>query len=44
METLIGQQPESKFDLNKIIILKAVTKIPNQISAIVVVSTYNDAF
>lgn len=43
METLVGQQPESKFDLNKII-LKTVTKIPNQISAnIVAVSTYNDA-
>ncbi|SDZ88589.1 protein of unknown function [Flavobacterium gillisiae] len=43
METLIGKQPESKFDLNKII-LKPVTKIPNQISAnIVAVSTYNDA-
>lgn len=43
METLIGQQPQSKFDSNKIT-LKAVTKIPNQISAnIVAVSTYNDA-
>jgi hypothetical protein len=43
IETLIGQQPESKFDLNKII-LKLVTKIPNQITAnIVAVSTYNDA-
>ncbi|MEZ7505206.1 DUF4403 family protein [Flavobacterium sp. Arc2] len=43
METLIGQKPESKFDANKII-LKPVTKIPNQVSAnIVAVSTYNDA-
>jgi hypothetical protein len=43
METLIGQQPESKFDINKII-LKPVTKIPNQITAnIVAVSAYNDA-
>jgi hypothetical protein len=43
IETLIGTRPESKFDFNKII-LKAVTKIPNQISAnIVAVSTYGDA-
>jgi hypothetical protein len=43
IETLIGQQPASKFDLNKIT-LKPVTKIPNQITAnIVTVSTYNDA-
>jgi len=43
METLIGQQPQSKFDVNKIT-LKAATKIPNQISAnVVAVSTYNDA-
>jgi hypothetical protein len=43
METLIGNRPDSKFDANKII-LKAVTKIPNQITAnIVVVSTYRDA-
>ena len=43
METLIGQQPESKFDANKII-LKPVAKIPNQISAnIVAVSNYGDA-
>lgn len=43
IETLIGQQPASKFDLNKIT-LKPVTTIPNQITAnIVTVSTYNDA-
>lgn len=43
METLIGQQPETKFDANKII-LKPVIKIPNQITAnIVAVSTYQDA-
>lgn len=43
METLIGRQPESKFDTNKII-LKPVFKIPNQISAdIAAVSTYQDA-
>lgn len=43
METLIGQQPETKFDANKII-LKPVIKIPNQISAnIVAVSSYRDA-
>ncbi|WP_414000087.1 DUF4403 family protein [Flavobacterium sp. W1B] len=43
METLIGQQPETKFDSNKII-LKPVIKIPNQISAnIVAVSSYRDA-
>lgn len=43
IETIIGQQPASKFDLNKIT-LKPVTKIPNQITAnIVTVSTYNDA-
>ena len=43
METLIAQRPESKFDVNKIS-LKAVTKIPNQITAnIVAVSTYSDA-
>ena len=43
METLIGQQPESKFDAKKII-LKPVIKIPNQITAnIVAVSTYADA-
>lgn len=43
METLIGQEPEPKFDANKII-LKPVIKIPNQITAnIVAVSTYQDA-
>jgi hypothetical protein len=43
METLIGQEPETKFDANKII-LKAVTKIPNQVStSIVAVSSYADA-
>ena len=43
METIIGQSPESKFDANKIT-LKAVTKIPNQITAnIVAVSSYADA-
>ena len=43
METIIGQIPESKFDANKIA-LKAVTKIPNQITGnIVAVSSYQDA-
>jgi len=43
METLIGKKPESKFDANKII-LKAVDKIPEQISAnIAAVSTYQEA-
>lgn len=43
MTTLIGKKPESKFDASKII-LKAVTKIPNQITAnIAAVSTYVDA-
>jgi hypothetical protein len=43
LETLIGQAPESKFDANKIA-LKAVTRIPNQITAnIIAVSTYQDA-
>ncbi|OCB74376.1 DUF4403 family protein [Flavobacterium crassostreae] len=43
METWIGQQPETKFDATKIV-LKPVTKIPNQITAtIVAVSTYLDA-
>jgi hypothetical protein len=43
METLIGNKPESKFDANKIV-LKAVDKIPEQISAnIAVVSTYQEA-
>ncbi|OFY96232.1 MAG: hypothetical protein A3K10_12500 [Bacteroidetes bacterium RIFCSPLOWO2_12_FULL_31_6] len=43
IETLIGQQPESKFDRNKII-LKPVLKMPDNINAnIVAVSTYQDA-
>jgi hypothetical protein len=43
METWIGKQPQSKFDASKII-LKPVTKIPNQISAnITAVSTYAEA-
>jgi hypothetical protein len=43
METLIGSKPESKFDATKII-LKSVTKIPQEITAnIVAVSTYQEA-
>ncbi len=43
METLIGQKPMSQFNRNKIA-LKAVSKIPDQLSAnIVAVSTYADA-
>jgi hypothetical protein len=43
MTTLIGKQPESKFDVSKII-LKPATKIPNQITAnIAAVSTYAEA-
>ena len=43
METLIGQKPESKFNPNKIV-LKPVTKIPEQITAnIAAVSTYQEA-
>lgn len=43
METIVGKQPESKFNVNKIV-LKPVAKIPNQISAnIAAISTYNDA-
>jgi hypothetical protein len=43
MTTLIGKKPESKFDATKII-LKPVTKIPNQISAnIAAVSTFAEA-
>lgn len=43
METLIGQEPETKFDLAKIT-LTPVAKIPNQINAnIVAVSTYANA-
>lgn len=43
METIIGKQPESKFNASKII-LKSVSKIPQDISAnIVAVSTYQEA-
>lgn len=43
METLIGKKPDSKFESNKII-LKAVEKIPEQVSAnIAAVSTYQEA-
>jgi hypothetical protein len=43
METLIGSKPESKFDASKIL-LKPVTKIPNQITAnVAAVSTYAEA-
>ncbi len=43
METLIGKRPESKFNANKII-LKPVTKIPQQITAnIAAISTYQEA-
>jgi hypothetical protein len=43
METLIGRQPESKFDKNRIV-LKPITKIPEEITAnIVAVSTYQEA-
>lgn len=43
METLIGKKPESKFEANKIV-LKAVDKIPEQISAnIAAVSNYQEA-
>ena len=43
METVIGTQPKTKFDATKII-LKPVTKIPNQISVnIAAVSTYTEA-
>ena len=43
METLIGDKPETKFDTSKII-LKPVTKIPNQISAnIAAISTFAQA-
>ena len=43
METLIGRQPESKFNAAKII-LKPVTKIPEEITAnIVAISTYQEA-
>ena len=43
METLVGTKPESKFDASKIL-LKPVTKIPNQITAnIAAVSTFAQA-
>ncbi|WP_281235316.1 DUF4403 family protein [Flavobacterium gelatinilyticum] len=43
METIVGKKPESKFNANKIV-LKPVTKIPNQISAnIAAISSYVDA-
>lgn len=43
METIIGQVPETKFNPNQIT-LKAVSKIPNQITAnITAVSSYADA-
>lgn len=43
METVIGKQPESKFNASKIV-LKAVTKIPNQITTnIAAISSYVDA-
>lgn len=43
METIIGQAPETKFNPDKIV-LKAVSKIPNQINAnIVAISSYQDA-
>lgn len=43
METLVGKQPESKFDRSKIV-LKPVSKMPESVSAnIVAVSTYSDA-
>ena len=43
METLIGRQPESKFNANKIV-LKPVSKIPQEITAnIIAVSTYIEA-
>ena len=43
MTTLIGKQPESKFNATKIT-LKPVTKIPNQITAnIAAVSTFTEA-
>jgi hypothetical protein len=43
METVIGKQPESKFNASKIV-LKSVSKIPQEITAnIVAVSTYQEA-
>ncbi|MBF4518485.1 DUF4403 family protein [Flavobacterium sp. ANB] len=43
METIVGKQPDSKFNASKIV-LKPVAKIPNQIAAnIAAISTYADA-
>ncbi|MEL1253313.1 DUF4403 family protein [Flavobacterium sp. DGU38] len=43
METIIGKQPESKFNASKIV-LKPIAKIPNQITTnIAAVSSYVDA-
>ncbi|MGO4772123.1 DUF4403 family protein [Flavobacterium sp. W22_SRS_FK3] len=43
METIVGKQPEAKFNPNKIV-LKPVVKIPNQITAnIAAISSYTDA-
>jgi hypothetical protein len=43
METFVGKEPESKYNANKIV-LKSVTKIPQDISAnIVAVSSYAEA-
>ncbi|MEN2401941.1 DUF4403 family protein [Flavobacterium sp. MC2016-06] len=43
METIVGKQPDSKFNASKII-LKPVAKIPNQIAAnIAAISSYVDA-
>ncbi len=43
METLIGKQPESKFDA-KNIVLKPVEKMPNHVTSnIIAISTYEDA-
>nr|WP_315219526.1 DUF4403 family protein [uncultured Flavobacterium sp.] len=43
METIVGKQPESKFNAHKIA-LKPIDEIPNQIAAnIAAISTYSDA-
>lgn len=43
IETLIGKQPENKFDRNKVV-LKPVSSMPNKITAnLLAVSTYKDA-
>ncbi|WP_308991585.1 DUF4403 family protein [Mariniflexile litorale] len=43
METVIGKQPESKFDA-KNIVLKPVNKMPNHVTSnIIAISTYQDA-